>query len=55
MDLDAATLRRMLELGSRAKRGEVGGRPLAGKHVAMIFEKPSNFPGRPWEDFLRGA
>ncbi|HZH46676.1 MAG TPA: ornithine carbamoyltransferase [Roseococcus sp.] len=41
MDLDAATLRRMLDLGSRAKRGEVGGKPLAGKHVAMIFEKPS--------------
>jgi ornithine carbamoyltransferase len=41
MDLDAATLRRMLELGNRAKRGEVAGKPLAGKHVAMIFEKPS--------------
>jgi ornithine carbamoyltransferase len=41
MDLDAATLRRMLDLGSRAKRGEVAGKPLAGKHVAMIFEKPS--------------
>ncbi len=41
MDHDAGTLRRMLELGSRAKRGEVVGKPLAGKHIAMIFEKPS--------------
>jgi len=41
MDHDAGTLRRMLELGSRAKRGEVVGMPLAGKHIAMIFEKPS--------------
>jgi ornithine carbamoyltransferase len=41
MDFDAGTLRRMLDLGSRAKRGEVSGKPLAGKHVAMIFEKPS--------------
>lgn len=41
MDHDALTLRRMLDLGARAKRGEVGGKPLAGKHIAMIFEKPS--------------
>ncbi len=41
MDHDAGTLRRMLDLGSRAKRGEVVGKPLAGKHIAMIFEKPS--------------
>ncbi len=41
MDFDARTLRGMLDLGARAKRGEVAGRPLAGKHVAMIFEKPS--------------
>ncbi len=41
MDHDAATLRGMLALGARAKRGELPGRPLAGKHVAMIFEKPS--------------
>ena len=41
MDHDAGTLRRMLDLGSRAKRGEVVGKPLDGKHVAMIFEKPS--------------
>ncbi|MCR0981518.1 ornithine carbamoyltransferase [Roseomonas populi] len=41
MDFDTATLRRMLDLGNRAKRGEVAERPLAGKTVALIFEKPS--------------
>ncbi len=41
MDHDAATLRRMLDLAAAAKRGAVAGRPLAGKHVALIFEKPS--------------
>jgi ornithine carbamoyltransferase len=41
MDHDPATLRRMLEIGVRAKRGELAGRPLAGRTVALIFEKPS--------------
>ncbi len=41
MDHDAATLRRMLDLGAKAKRGEIPGRPLAGKTVALIFEIPS--------------
>ncbi|NGM21339.1 ornithine carbamoyltransferase [Roseomonas stagni] len=41
MDHDAATLRRMLDLGQQAKRGQVQGKPLAGKSVALIFEKPS--------------
>ena len=41
MDLEPATLRRMLELARDAKRGAFGGRPLAGKTVALIFEKPS--------------
>jgi ornithine carbamoyltransferase len=41
MDFDSASLRRMLDLGTRAKRGEVAGRPLAGKTVALLFEKPS--------------
>jgi len=41
MDLDAATLRRMLDLGVQAKRGQLAGKPLAGKSVALIFEKPS--------------
>jgi ornithine carbamoyltransferase len=42
--LDSATLRRMLELGAACKRGEAPGggpKPLAGKTLAMIFEKPS--------------
>ncbi|MBW8270173.1 ornithine carbamoyltransferase [Caldovatus aquaticus] len=41
MDLDAATLRRMLDLAAQAKRGALTGKPLAGKAVALIFEKPS--------------
>jgi ornithine carbamoyltransferase len=41
MDLDAAVLRRMLDLGVAAKRGQVADKPLAGKSVALIFEKPS--------------
>jgi ornithine carbamoyltransferase len=41
MDHDQRTLRGMLELGVRAKRGELSGKPLAGRHIAMIFEKPS--------------
>ena len=41
MDLDPTTLRHMLELGKKAKRGEVPGQPLAGKTVALIFELPS--------------
>jgi ornithine carbamoyltransferase len=41
MDHDSRTLRGMLDLGVRAKRGELSGKPLAGRHIAMIFEKPS--------------
>ncbi|MGG5809865.1 ornithine carbamoyltransferase [Falsiroseomonas sp. CW058] len=41
MDHDAATLRRMLDLAVQAKRGAVAGKPLAGRTVALIFEKPS--------------
>jgi ornithine carbamoyltransferase len=41
MDIAPAVLRRMLDLGSRAKHGEIAGKPLAGKTVALIFEKPS--------------
>jgi ornithine carbamoyltransferase len=41
MDHDAGQLRHMLDLGGRAKRGEIEGKPLAGKSVALIFEKPS--------------
>jgi len=41
---DTATLRRILDLGHAYKRGETphgGPRPLAGRMLAMIFEKPS--------------
>ena len=47
LDLDRvqqADLRQMLDLGGAMKRGEVpngDGRPMAGKSLAMIFEKPS--------------
>ncbi len=41
MDHDPATLRRMLDLAKDAKRGAIPGKPLAGKTVALIFEKPS--------------
>ena len=42
MDIDPLALRRMLDFSGRAKRGELlDSKPLAGKHIAMIFEKPS--------------
>ncbi|WP_456306817.1 ornithine carbamoyltransferase [Paracraurococcus lichenis] len=41
MDFEGATLRRMLDLAAQTKRGAVAGKPLAGKTVALIFEKPS--------------
>lgn len=41
MDHDPATLRRMLDLAAQTKRGQLGGKPLSGKSVALIFEKPS--------------
>jgi ornithine carbamoyltransferase len=41
-DFDTPTLRQMLEVASGFKRaGGVSSRPLAGKTLAMIFEKPS--------------
>ncbi|MFC3123987.1 ornithine carbamoyltransferase [Pseudoroseomonas globiformis] len=40
-DFDAPTLRRMLDLAARAKAGQIAGKPLAGKTVGLIFEKPS--------------
>ena len=41
MDIDALSLRRMLDIGGKAKRGEIPGKPLAGKTIALIFEIPS--------------
>ena len=41
-DFDTQTLRQMLDVASGFKRaGRVSSRPLAGKTLAMIFEKPS--------------
>jgi ornithine carbamoyltransferase len=40
-DFDTATLRSILERGSSLKKGGRTGKPLAGKTLAMIFEKPS--------------
>src|SRR5580692_5669496 len=40
-DFDSATLRRMLDVAANYKRGGVSSRPLAGKTLALIFEKPS--------------
>lgn len=40
-EIDPAELRRMLDLGCAFKRGEGEPAPLAGKTLAMIFEKPS--------------
>jgi ornithine carbamoyltransferase len=45
LDLDAAELVRVLDLAADLKRlrraGEAGPQPLAGQHVALLFEKPS--------------
>jgi len=42
-DFDAATLRRMLDWGKTYKAGgsPAGTKPLAGKSIALVFEKPS--------------
>jgi len=40
-DFDPATLRQMLDVAANYKRGGVSLRPLAGKTLALIFEKPS--------------
>ena len=39
--LDAAELRRILDIGAAFKKGGSGKKPLAGKTLAMIFERPS--------------
>ncbi len=40
-DLDAEELRALLDLGRRMKAGAWTATPLAGRHVAMLFQKPS--------------
>jgi ornithine carbamoyltransferase len=39
--LEAAELRRILDLGVAYKGGRLNGKPAAGKFLAMLFEKPS--------------
>src|ERR1700737_2966301 len=41
-DLDAEELREVLELAHAIKKGRWAERPLAGRHVAMLFQKPSH-------------
>jgi ornithine carbamoyltransferase len=41
-DLDRDELRQVLDLAHAIKRGGWLGRPLAGKHIAMVFQKPSH-------------
>jgi ornithine carbamoyltransferase len=41
-DLDRAALRRILDLAHEIKGGRWTGRPLAGRHIAMLFQKPSH-------------
>lgn len=38
---ETTKLREILDYGSQLKSGEISGRPLEGKSLAMIFEKPS--------------
>ncbi len=40
-DFDGATLRHMLDIASHMKQADANSRPLAGKTIALIFEKPS--------------
>jgi ornithine carbamoyltransferase len=40
-DFDAPTLRRMLDIASHFKTADRTSKPLAGKTIALIFEKPS--------------
>ncbi|TMF43567.1 MAG: ornithine carbamoyltransferase, partial [Chloroflexi bacterium] len=41
-DLDSAELRSVLALAHDIKAGRWTERPLAGKHIAMLFQKPSH-------------
>src|SRR3979411_3158125 len=41
-DLDAHELRQVLDLGHAIKAGRWSGRPLQGRHIAMLFQKPSH-------------
>src|SRR6266511_644579 len=41
-DLDLASLRRLLDHAHEIKAGRWTDRPLAGRHIAMLFQKPSH-------------
>jgi ornithine carbamoyltransferase len=41
-DLDAADLRQVIDLAHAIKAGRWTGRPLEGRHIAMLFQKPSH-------------
>jgi ornithine carbamoyltransferase len=41
-DLDAAELREVLDLAHAIKAGRWAERPLAGRHIAMLFQRPSH-------------
>ena len=41
-DLDREELRHVLDLAHAIKKGQWSGRPLEGRHVAMLFQKPSH-------------
>jgi ornithine carbamoyltransferase len=41
-DLDRDALRKLLDLAHDMKAGRWSGRPLEGRHVAMLFQKPSH-------------
>src|ERR1700693_6621087 len=41
-DLDAAELRQVLDLAHAIKAGQWAERPLEGRHVAMLFQRPSH-------------
>ncbi|HLQ16127.1 MAG TPA: ornithine carbamoyltransferase [Candidatus Eisenbacteria bacterium] len=41
-DLDREELRHVLDLAHEIKKGRWSGRPLEGRHVAMLFQKPSH-------------
>jgi len=41
-DLDAAELRQVIDLAHAIKAGRWTGRPLEGRHIAMLFQKPSH-------------
>src|SRR5260370_35530215 len=41
-DLNPEELREVLELAHAIKKGRWAERPLAGRHIAMLFQKPSH-------------